>query len=121
MRDKTERTLSEPHSFNLFLSDKSDRDRYTASIERIRRWNSLEVFYQEVSRQEKDLIVKAMGLTQGHWFKCPKGKCRLCDGFAIAGRWRKRGSWGGGGSVKFYTRKPRPEVQPLSVSLLKKT
>ena len=97
MRDKTGRTLSEPHSFNLFLSDKSDRDRYTARIERIRHLNGLEVFYQEVSRQEKDLIVKAMGLTQGHWFKCPKGKYRLCDGFAIAGRWwRKRERLGRG-------------------------
>ena len=73
-RDKTGRTLSVPLSFNLFLSDKSDRDRYTARIERVRRLNGLEVFYQEVTRQEKDLIVKAMGLTQGHWFKCPKGK-----------------------------------------------
>ena len=32
------------------------------------------MFYQNVTREEKDLIVKAMGLAQGHWFKCPKGE-----------------------------------------------
>lgn len=34
------------------------------------------MFYQKVTREEKDLIVKAMGLAQGHWFKCPKGRDR---------------------------------------------
>lgn len=29
--------------------------------------------YKEVSKTEKDMIVKAMGLSQGHWFKCAKG------------------------------------------------
>jgi len=53
--------------------DKADRDSYTARIERIRRWNDLQVCYQNVTREEKDLIVRAMGLAQGHWFKCPKG------------------------------------------------
>lgn len=47
---------------------------YTARIKRIRREQNLQVFYQAVTRDEKDLIVKAMGLTQGHWFKCPKGE-----------------------------------------------
>ena len=32
------------------------------------------MFYQNVTREEKDIIVKAMGLAQGHWFKCPKGE-----------------------------------------------
>ena len=64
----------------LFLDsflEKAARDRYTTNIEWIGRSYGLEVFYQEVTRQEKDLIVKAMGLTQGHWFKCPKGKYDL--------------------------------------------
>ena len=58
----------------LVSSDKADRDSYTARIERIRRWNDLQVCYQNVTREEKDLIVRAMGLAQGHWFKCPKGE-----------------------------------------------
>ena len=62
-----------------FISDENDRKRYTARIERIRRSHCLQVFYQNVTREEKDLIVKAMGLTQGHWFKCPKGEYRLQD------------------------------------------
>ena len=59
------------------LQAKFDRDRYTVRIERIRRLNSLTVFYQDVTREEKDLIVRAMGLAQGHWFKCPKGEYHL--------------------------------------------
>ena len=43
-------------------------------IKRIRRSQSLDVYYQTVTREEKDLIVKAMGMTQGHWFKCPNGE-----------------------------------------------
>ena len=27
-----------------------------------------------ISDQERVQIVKAMGLAQGHWYKCPKGK-----------------------------------------------
>ena len=27
-----------------------------------------------ISEQERDMVVKAMQLAQGHWFKCPKGK-----------------------------------------------
>lgn len=56
------------------FSDKDHRDRYTARIKRIRREQNLQVSYLAVTREEKDLIVKAMGLTQGHWFKCPKGE-----------------------------------------------
>ena len=58
----------------FFFLGKSDRDRYNTCIKNIRTRYDLNVFYQQVTRQEKDLIVKAMGLTQGHWFKCPKGK-----------------------------------------------
>lgn len=56
------------------FSDKDHRERYFARIKRIRREQNLDVSYLAVTREEKDLIVKAMGLTQGHWFKCPKGK-----------------------------------------------
>ena len=60
-------------NFFFFLA-KSDRDRYNTRIKNISTRYGLSVFYQQVTREEKDLIVKAMGLTQGHWFKCPKGK-----------------------------------------------
>lgn len=52
------------------ISDKKRRERYGARIERIRQ----KVFYQAAAREEKDLIVKAMGMTQGHWLKCPNGE-----------------------------------------------
>ena len=32
-----------------------------------------DVSYVPVSETEKKMIVKAMDLKQGHWFKCPKG------------------------------------------------
>ena len=35
---------------------------------------SLGVKYTTVTEKEKANIVKAIGLSQGHWFKCPKGK-----------------------------------------------
>lgn len=60
--------------FFFLLLAKSDRDRYITRIKNIRSRCGLNVSYQEVTREEKDLIVKAMGLTQGHWFKCPKGR-----------------------------------------------
>ena len=56
------------------LSDKDRRERYFDRIKRIRRDQNLQVSYLAVTREEKDLIVKAMGLTQGHWFKCPNGE-----------------------------------------------
>ena len=34
---------------------------------------ALSVKYTTVTEEEKKILVKAMGLTQGHWFKCPKG------------------------------------------------
>lgn len=64
-------------TFSGSILEKDTRDRYTTRIERIRRFCGLQVFYQEVTREEKDLIVKGMGLAQGHWFKCPKGKYGL--------------------------------------------
>ena len=61
------------HFFATF-SDKHHRESYFARIKRIRREQNLQVSYLEVTREEKDLIVKAMGLTRGHWFKCPNGE-----------------------------------------------
>ncbi|XP_068745969.1 NFX1-type zinc finger-containing protein 1-like isoform X4 [Montipora capricornis] len=81
------------------FSGKDDRERYTTRIEMIRRRHNLTVFYQDVTRQEKDLIVKAMGLTQGHWFKCPKGHIYCiteCGGAMEEGRCPECGSSIGG-------------------------
>ena len=61
------------HHFATF-SDKDHRERFFARIKRIRKEQNLNVSYLAVTREEKDLIVKAMGLTQGHWFKCPNGE-----------------------------------------------
>ena len=61
------------HYFATF-SDKDLRKRYTARIKRIRKEQNLQVSYLAVTQEEKDLIVKAMGLTQGHWLKCPNGE-----------------------------------------------
>ena len=36
-----------------------------------------DVRYHVVTDSEKKMIVKAMDLKQGHWFKCPKGKLEL--------------------------------------------
>lgn len=61
------------------FTDTQQREQYKARIERIRREQGLQELNQPaVAREEKDLTVKAMGLTQiqGHWFKCPKGECR---------------------------------------------
>ena len=59
---------------NRPFSEQKYREVYMSRIKRIRRSQSLDVYYQTVTREEKDLIVKAMGMTQGHWFKCPNGE-----------------------------------------------
>ena len=56
------------------FSDRKQRERYKAHIERIRREQGLQELYQAVTREDKDLNVKAIGLTQGHWYKCPNGE-----------------------------------------------
>lgn len=61
-------------SAQLTFSERKHREEYMSRIKRIRRRQNLEVYYQTVTREEKDLIVKAMGMTQGHWFKCPNGE-----------------------------------------------
>lgn len=78
---------------------KSDRDRYSTRIKNIGTRYGLNVSYQQVTREEKDLIVKAMGLTQGHWFKCPKGHVYCiteCGGAMEEGRCPECGSAIGG-------------------------
>ena len=42
-------------------------------IEAITQSKALSVKYTAVTEEEKKTIVKALGLSQGHWFKCPKG------------------------------------------------
>ena len=66
-------------TFFATFSDKKQRERYRARIERIRREQGLQEHYQTVTREEKDLTVKAIVLTQlhGHWFKCPNGGCNF--------------------------------------------
>ena len=59
------------------FSDKKRRKQYRGRIERIRREQGLQEPYQAVTREEKKLIVKNMGFTQGHWFKCSYGGCDL--------------------------------------------
>lgn len=63
--------------FSATFLDKKRRERYRARIERIRREQGLQELNQTVTREERDLTVKAMGLTQlqGHWLKCPNGEC----------------------------------------------
>ena len=41
-------------------------------MEKIRQTYGLR--YEPVTQDEKAMIVKAMGMSQGHWFKCPKGE-----------------------------------------------
>ena len=43
-------------------------------IKDLSKKHGLDVFYQDITDKEKDMIVKAMGMAQGHWFKCPKGE-----------------------------------------------
>ena len=61
-------------SAQLTFSERKRREEYMSRIKWIRRRQNLEVYYQTVTREEKDLIVKAMGMAQGHWFKCPNGE-----------------------------------------------
>ena len=61
-------------SVQLTFSERKRREEYMSRIKWIRRSQNLEVYYQTVTREEKDLIVKAMGMAQGHWFKCPNGE-----------------------------------------------
>lgn len=41
-------------------------------IEKIRETHGIR--YEPVTKEDRDMIVRAIGLTRGHWFKCPKGE-----------------------------------------------
>ena len=59
----------------MYHSDKEGRERYEKRLEEIsQKYHGLEVRYMAVTREEKDMIVKAMELAQGHWYKCPNGR-----------------------------------------------
>ncbi|XP_028413342.1 NFX1-type zinc finger-containing protein 1-like [Dendronephthya gigantea] len=45
----------------------------TRRLKTITKNNALGVKYTTVTEEERNLIVKAVGLSKGHWFKCPKG------------------------------------------------
>jgi hypothetical protein len=57
----------------MYLGEQK-RDKCTKRLERITRNKALGVKYTTVTEEEKNIIVKAIDLSQGHWFKCPKGK-----------------------------------------------
>ncbi|XP_028413341.1 NFX1-type zinc finger-containing protein 1-like isoform X2 [Dendronephthya gigantea] len=49
------------------------KDGCTRRLKYLTQKKALGVKYTAVTEEEKSIIVKAMGLAQGHWFKCPKG------------------------------------------------
>ena len=54
--------------------DEQSKDNCSSYLEYITSNNeALSVMYTTVTEEEKKILVKAMGLGQGHWFKCPKG------------------------------------------------
>jgi len=64
--------------------DRQQREQYKALIERIRREQGLQELNQPaVAREEKDLIVKAMGLTQ------VQGHCLTVQTATSSARWKK--------------------------------
>ena len=55
--------------------DEEMKEECTSRLEYITTNNEeLGVKYTTVTEKEKNIVVKAIGLRQGHWFKCPKGK-----------------------------------------------
>ena len=57
-----------------YILGKGDVDRYLKEIKDLSKKYCLDGFYQDITDKERSMIVKAMGMAQGHWFKCPKGK-----------------------------------------------
>lgn len=75
------------------------RERYMKFLERISENYCEDVRYISVSESEKTMIVKAMDLKQGHWFKCPKGHIYCidqCGGAMEEGKCPECGSMIGG-------------------------
>jgi hypothetical protein len=50
------------------------KDHCSRCLQYITRIKALGVKYATITEEEKKIIVKAIGLSQGHWFKCPRGK-----------------------------------------------
>ena len=61
-------------NFNFIHSDEHKKKKCTKRLKLITRNKSLGVKYGHVTEAEKKVIVSAIGLSQGHWFKCPKGE-----------------------------------------------
>ncbi|XP_014216560.1 NFX1-type zinc finger-containing protein 1-like [Copidosoma floridanum] len=61
--------------FELLIDRLSDVKRFTENIETELITNSMELNERNKSESliERKNIIKAVGLTQGHWFKCPNG------------------------------------------------
>ena len=55
----------------LIHSGEKEKDICTGHLGRVIRNKSLGVTYSTVTEEEKNMIVKAIHLKQGHWFKCP--------------------------------------------------
>ena len=54
-----------------------------------------------INKEEKEQILKAMGMTQGHWFKCPNGHVYVigdCGGATVESTCNECGAKIGGGS-----------------------
>jgi hypothetical protein len=64
---------------NIFFKSKDEvtREHQMARIDMIRKRYNLSVHYETVTREDKDMIVKAMDMAKGHWFKCPKGELKV--------------------------------------------
>eukprot|EP00795_Rhopilema_esculentum_P011908 gene11908-2474_t len=65
--EELEHCLSRLQSGNKINKDEMNEMR--SNIDAVRKKFSLGI----ISREEKTMIIKAMGFSKGHWFKCPKG------------------------------------------------
>ncbi|XP_048585567.1 NFX1-type zinc finger-containing protein 1-like isoform X2 [Nematostella vectensis] len=81
--NKREKSLSDEHADWISIVDnaldsggrldQSDIEMHMDHLEEIRKEYFPDVFYGSVTKDEKTEIVKAVGLTKGHWYKCPNG------------------------------------------------
>ena len=84
--------------FNLKKLEASDKVQLKTILERLGTMLSTGLGIDETERQQ---IVKALGMRQGHWFKCPNGHIYLiteCGGAMQEGRCNECGAIIGGGS-----------------------
>ena len=73
-------STSKIHFYNL---DEKTKETCSKVLKHITKTKALDVKYTAVTEEERKNIVKAIGLRQGHWFKCPKGKRPLKEFFYI--------------------------------------